>query len=72
MKKELVRLLAIAGAAALTLTAVAAIAPDGPAARAAASYAQPAITVADGNTVIAVQTSGDGLRFYWNQHGTNT
>jgi hypothetical protein len=69
--KEHVRLLAIAGTAALTFTAVAAIAPGGPAARAAVSYAQPGIAVADGNTVIAVQTSGDGLRFYWNQHGTN-
>jgi len=27
--------------------------------------------VADGNSVIAVQTSEDGLRFYWNQYGTN-
>jgi hypothetical protein len=26
----------------------------------------PAITVADGNSVIGVQTSEDGLRFYWN------
>jgi hypothetical protein len=32
----------------------------------------PAITVADGNSVIAVETSGNGLRFYWNEHGTNT
>jgi hypothetical protein len=69
--KERVRLLAIAGTAALAFTAVAAIAPGGPAARAAVSYAQPGIAVADGNTVIAVQTSGDGLRFYWNQHGTS-
>ena len=69
--KERVRLLAIAGTAAVAFTTVAAIAPGGPAARAAVSYAQPGIAVADGNTVIAVQTSGDGLRFYWNQHGTN-
>jgi hypothetical protein len=69
--KERVRLLAIAGTAVLAFTAVAAIAPGGPAARAAVSYAQPGIAVADGNTVIAVQTSGDGLRFYWNQHGTS-
>ena len=65
--KEHVRLAAIAGAAALALTA----ATGGTAARAAVSYAQPGIAVANGNTVIAVQTSGDGLRFYWNQHGTN-
>jgi hypothetical protein len=69
--RERIRLLAIAGTAALAFTAVAAIVPGGPAARAAVSYAQPGIAVADGNTVIAVQTSGDGLRFYWNQHGTN-
>ena len=31
----------------------------------------PAITVADGNSVIAVHTSGNGLRFYWNEFGTN-
>jgi hypothetical protein len=28
--------------------------------------------VAADNSVIAVQTSADGLRFYWNQYGTNT
>jgi hypothetical protein len=27
--------------------------------------------VANGNSVIAVQTADDGLRFYWNQHGTD-
>jgi hypothetical protein len=27
--------------------------------------------VADGNSVIAIQTPSDGLRFYWNQYGTN-
>ena len=53
------------------LVAAAVLAPGGPAAR-AASALTPAITVADGNTVIAVQTSGDGLRFYWNEHGTDT
>jgi len=32
----------------------------------------PAITVAGGNSVIAVQTSADTLLFYWNNYGTNT
>ncbi|MGI9006618.1 MAG: hypothetical protein ACR2FU_10545 [Streptosporangiaceae bacterium] len=50
---------------------MAVIAPGGPAAL-AATIPGPAITVADGNSVIAVQTSGNGLRFYWNEHGTNT
>src|ERR1039457_3587017 len=67
-----VRMLAVAGAAALAITAVSAGAPGGPAARADASFATPAITVADGNSVIAVQTSGNGLRFYWNEFGTRT
>jgi hypothetical protein len=31
-----------------------------------------AIAVADGNTVIAVQTPSDALMFYWNEYGTNT
>jgi hypothetical protein len=64
------RMLALAGAAALAITAVAAVAPAGPAARAAVINA-PVITVAGGNSVIAVQTSGDGLRFYWNEFGTS-
>src|SRR5258707_500941 len=51
--------------------AAALLARGGPAAR-ASSALTPAITVADGNSVIAVQTSGDGLRFYWNEHGTDT
>jgi hypothetical protein len=72
INRSRIRLLAAAGAAALALTGVAAAGPGGPAARAAVSFAQPAITVADGNTVIAVQTAEDGLRFYWNEHGTNT
>jgi hypothetical protein len=69
--RAITRRLVIAGAAAMTITAVAALAPGGPAAR-AASFSTPAITVADGNSVIAMQTSGNGLRFYWNEHGTNT
>jgi hypothetical protein len=32
----------------------------------------PAIAVAGGNTIIATQTAANGLRFYWNQYGTNT
>ena len=68
--REHVRLLAIAGAAAVAFTAVTAVAPGGPAAR-ATTDSTPAITVADGNSVIAVQTASDGLRFYWNEHGTN-
>lgn len=55
---------AVGVTAALTVTA--------PAASAYGTYPTPAITVAAGNTVIATQTSGDGLRFYWNQYGTNT
>jgi hypothetical protein len=68
--REHVRLAAIAGAA-LAVTAATVVGTGGTAAQAAVSYAQPGIAVADGNTVIAVQTSGDGLRFYWNQHGTD-
>jgi hypothetical protein len=44
--------------------------PGGPAALAVSVF-NPAITVADGNSVIAVHTSGNGLRFYWNEFGTN-
>jgi hypothetical protein len=64
------RLLAVSGAGALAITAVAALAPGGPAALAFSDF-NPAITVADGNSVIAVHTSGDGLRFYCNEFGTN-
>jgi hypothetical protein len=64
------RMLAAAGAGALAITAVAAVAPGGPAAR-AISFNAPSITVAGGNSVIALQTSENGLRFYWNEHGTN-
>jgi hypothetical protein len=66
-----VRKLAGASAVAMILSTVAAVGPDGSAALAFNTYPAPAITVADGNTVIAVQTSEDGLRFYWNQFGTN-
>ena len=71
---RLVRTVKRAAAVALAVVALAAaavLAPGGPAAR-ASSALTPAITVADGNSVIAVQTSGDGLRFYWNEHGTDT
>ena len=65
-----VRILAIAGAA-TAVTAVVALAPGVATAR-AASLTQPAIAVADGDSVIAEQTGGNGLRFYWNEHGTST
>src|SRR5580704_2240833 len=64
------RLACLSAAAALAITAATVLAPGGPAAL-ASSLPNPAITVADGNSVIAVQTSEDGLRFYWNQYGTN-
>jgi hypothetical protein len=64
------RRLALAGAAVLASTAVAAVALGGPAR--AATINSPVMTVAGGNSVIAVQTSGYGLRFYWNEHGTDT
>ena len=64
------RLACLSAAAALAITAATVLAPGGPAAL-ASSLPDPAITVADGNSVIAVQTSEDGLRFYWNQYGTN-
>ena len=32
----------------------------------AASPSTPVITVANGNSVIAMQTSANGLRYYWN------
>jgi adenosine deaminase len=54
---------------ALALAAVALVAPGSPAR--AFSILGPAMTVANGNSVIAVQTANDGLRFYWNQHGTD-
>ena len=63
-----VRVAVIAGAA-VVLAAIALVAP-GRAAR-ASTLLGPAMTVADGNSVIAVQTNSDGLRFYWNEHGTN-
>ena len=63
-----VRLLALAGVT-LALAAVALVAPGSPAR--AFSILGPAMTVANGNSVIAVQTANDGLRFYWNQHGTD-
>jgi hypothetical protein len=72
MARSRVRMLAGASAGAMCLTALAALGPGGTAAQAAAPYPTPAITVAGGNSVIAVQTSEDGLRFYWNQYGTNT
>ena len=61
--------LAIGSATALAAAALASVAPT---ASAAETYSTPAMAVAAGNTVIAVQTQSDGLRFYWNQYGTNT
>jgi hypothetical protein len=66
--RKQVRPLALAGVA-LALAAVALVAPGSPAR--AFSILGPAMTVANGNSVIAVQTADDGLRFYWNQHGTD-
>jgi hypothetical protein len=63
------RRLAAAASAALAVTVIAAVAPGGMAARAAVG-SDPAITVADGNSVIAVTTSEGGLRFCWNEHGS--
>ena len=68
--KSRARLLTLSATAALALTAATTLAPGGPAALASV-LPDPVITVADGNSVIAVQTSEDGLRFYWNQYGTN-
>src|ERR1700691_1035153 len=64
------RLLALSAAGALALTAATTLAPGGPAALAWSNF-NPAITVAGGNSVIAVHTASDGLRFYWNEYGTN-
>ena len=64
------RLLALSAVGALAVTAATGLAPGGPAALAVSVF-NPAITVADGNSVIAVHTSGNGLRFYWNEFGTN-
>ena len=54
---------------AVVLAAIVLVAPGGPAR--ASTLLGPAMTVAGGNSVIAVQTNSDGLRFYWNEHGTN-
>jgi hypothetical protein len=64
------RLLALSAVGALAVTAATVLAPGGPAALAVSVF-NPAITVADGNSVIAMHTSGNGLRFYWNEYGTN-
>src|ERR1700733_11847684 len=64
------RLLAPSAATALAGTAAPPLAPAGPAALAFSAF-NPAITVADGNSVIAVHTGSDGLRFYWNEFGAN-
>ena len=66
------RMLAAAGAAAVVLSGAAAFGPRGPDALALTEYSTPAIAVAGGNPVIAIQTSGDGLQFYRNQSGTTT
>jgi hypothetical protein len=48
--------------------------PAGPGIRPVArtEYSTPAITLAGGNPVIAIQTSHDGLPFYRRQSGTDT
>jgi hypothetical protein len=67
------RILTAAGAA---VGVAAAVAGPAPSALAQPPYAYgaaiAAIAVADGNTVIAVQTPSDALMFYWNEYGTNT
>ena len=65
------RLIVIGSVVALSLAGVAASVPAAPAAF-AATLGTPAITVAGGNSVIAAQTQGNGLEFFWNQYGTNT
>jgi hypothetical protein len=66
------RMLIAAVAAAVVLSGAAAFGPGGPNALALTEYSTPAITVAGGNPVIAIQTSGDGLQFFRNQAGTST
>jgi hypothetical protein len=61
---------AVKSGAAVALLAAAAFWPGALAAQALPT-STPAITVAGDNSVIAVQTSGDGPRFYWNEYGTN-
>jgi hypothetical protein len=61
--------LALKGAAVLSVTAAAVLVPGGPAR--AVSILSPAMTVAGGSSVIAVQTSEDGLRYYLNEPGTS-
>src|ERR1700729_2085957 len=63
------RVLAAGG---VTVSLAAGMAASAPSASAAIWYSTPAIAVAGGNSVIAVQTSGDALRFYWNKYGTTT
>ena len=70
MARSRARTCAGVGAAAVNLAA--GLVASAPSASALTEYSTPAITVAAGNSVIAVQTSGDGLRFYWNQYGTDT
>lgn len=65
------RILTAAGAAVVAAAAAAVSAPS-VSAQQLPELDGVAMTVADGNSVIAVRTSGDGLRFYWNEHGTNT
>jgi hypothetical protein len=67
-RARLLALSAVGGA--LAITAATTLASGGTAALAFSAF-DPAITVANGNSVIAVHTSGNGLRFYWNEYGTN-
>jgi hypothetical protein len=66
------RVRTFAGVGAVAMSLAAGLIASAPGASALTEYSTPAITVAAGNSVIAVQTSGDGLRFYWNQYGTDT
>jgi hypothetical protein len=65
-----IRRLAAAGAAVLGFSVLAVAGPGAPAAL-AATVGTPAITVADGNSVIAARNAVNGLSFFWNQYGTD-
>jgi hypothetical protein len=66
-----IRLLAVAGAAVLGLSALAAAGPGTPPAL-ADTVGTPAIAVAAGNSVIAAWNDFNGLYFFWNEYGTDT
>jgi hypothetical protein len=65
-----VRRLAVAAVAVLGFSMLATVGP-GTSTALAATIGTPAITVANGNSVIAAWNAVDGLYFFWNQYGTN-